>query len=57
MEHLGLTQSELAALLEIQSVNVSRWERGVAEPRIRHIRKVAEMSGLPISWFFGEEAA
>lgn len=54
VQHLAFTQRELAQALEIESVNVSRWERGIAEPRLVHVRRIAELSGLPISWFFGE---
>ena len=54
LEVLGLTQRELAERLGIESVNVSRWERGVVEPRIRHVREIAGMAGLPVSDFFAE---
>lgn len=56
-EHLGLTQRELAESLGIDQVNVSRWERGIAEPRIRHLREIALLAQLPLSWFFEEAAA
>lgn len=56
-ERLGLTQLELAEALGINQVNVSRWERGIAEPRIRHLREIALMAELPLSWFFAEVAA
>lgn len=54
IELLGLTQAELAGRLDIDPVNVSRWERGVTEPRIRHVRAVAEMANVPVAWFFEE---
>lgn len=31
-DSLGLTQGDLARLLNVHAVTVSRWERGVAEP-------------------------
>ena len=55
LEVLGLTQSELADKLGIEAVNVSRWERGVVEPRIRHVRGIAELAGLPVAAFFTEK--
>lgn len=57
VKHLGLTQRELASVLDIEPVNVSRWERGVAEPRLQHVRKLSEITGFPVSWFFNEVAA
>lgn len=54
VRHLALTQRELAQQLDIEPVNVSRWERGVAEPRLQHVRLIAQLAGLPVSWFFDE---
>lgn len=60
-QRLSLTQSELAKKLGVESVTVSRWERGVVEPRPSVIRELSRLSGLPIAWFFNangdEEAA
>lgn len=56
-EHLAWTQRELAAKLDTDPVNVSRWERGVAEPSLRFVREIAELAGLPVSWFFAEDEA
>lgn len=53
-ERLGLTQRELGKALDVDQVNVSRWERGAAEPKLRYIRQLAEITGLPVSWFFEE---
>lgn len=50
-----MTQRELAVRLNTDPVNVSRWERGVAEPSLRFIREIAEIAGLPVSWFFAED--
>lgn len=54
---LGLTQKELGAALGVGQVTVSRWERGVVEPRTRHLRKLAELAGIPVSDFFTETVA
>ena len=53
---LGLTQRELAALLDVDQVTVSRWERGEVTPRISSIRQLAEIAGLKVETFF-EDAA
>lgn len=54
-EILGLTQRELANELDVDQVNVSRWERGVAEPKLRTLRRLSELSGRPVSWFFEDD--
>lgn len=60
-EHLGLTQHELANKLvngegkPPDPVNVSKWERGVVEPRLRYVRQIAELAELPLPWFFTED--
>jgi len=53
-EILGLTQRELANELGVDQVNVSRWERGVSEPRSQTLRRLSQISGQPVSWFFEE---
>lgn len=54
-QHLALTQKELGAELGVDALTISRWERGIVEPRPRHLRRLAELTGLPVSWFFGED--
>lgn len=55
-EQLAMTQLELANVLGIEPVNVSRWERDVAEPRMANLRELARISGVRIDWFFnGDE--
>ncbi len=53
-QHMALTQRELAIALGTDAVSISRWERGIVEPRPRFIREMSKLSGLPISWFFNE---
>jgi len=55
-ERLGYTQRELARALDVSEVVISRWERGVNEPQLRHLRTMADLAGVSVSWFF-EEAA
>lgn len=55
-ERLGLTQRELAGLLDVDQVTVSRWERGEVTPRISSIRQLAEIAGMKVEEFFGEAA-
>lgn len=57
-KRLALTQEELGAKLGVGGVTVSRWERGIVEPRPRHLRALAALADLPVSWFFsGDEVA
>lgn len=54
-----MTQRELAIALKLDTVTVSKWERGVNEPRARALRELSELTGLPVEWFFedGDGAA
>lgn len=62
-QRLGLTQHELAARLRSrrgktpEPVNVSRWERGVAEPSLNYLRQIAELAELPVSFFFDADGS
>jgi transcriptional regulator with XRE-family HTH domain len=45
----GLTQRQLADELGVESVTVSRWERGVTTPSLPRLRRVAELTGTTTS--------
>jgi transcriptional regulator with XRE-family HTH domain len=45
----GLTQKQLADDLGVESVTVSRWERGVTTPSLPRLRRVAELTGTTTS--------
>lgn len=51
---LGLTQKELGEALDVGQVTISRWERGIVEPRPRHLRRLAALAEMPVSDFFDE---
>jgi transcriptional regulator with XRE-family HTH domain len=51
---LGMTQVELAAALSLDPATISRWERG-QEPRPHHVRALAQLTGLPVQWFYTED--
>lgn len=42
-----LTQAELGELVGVSHVTVSKWEHGKGVPRARHVRKLAEVFGVP----------
>jgi len=45
----GLTQKQLAEALEVESITVSRWERGVTTPSLPRLRRVAELTETTVS--------
>jgi transcriptional regulator with XRE-family HTH domain len=42
---VGLTQKQLADELGVESITVSRWERGVTTPTLPRLRRIAELTG------------
>jgi transcriptional regulator with XRE-family HTH domain len=46
---VGLTQKQLADELRVESVTVSRWERGVTTPSLPRLRRVAELTQTTVS--------
>lgn len=45
----GLTQKELAVALGVESITVSRWERGVTAPSLARLRRIAEITETTVS--------
>lgn len=48
-KELNLTQEELGALLGVEGMTVSRWERGESLPRRKVWPRLEEVTGLPIA--------
>ena len=46
---VGLTQKQLAEALEVESITVSRWERGVTTPSLPRLRRIAEITETTVS--------
>lgn len=44
----GLTQKELADILGVSAGTVANWENGKSEPSLSHLRKISEVSTIPI---------
>lgn len=42
-EHHDISQVELAKMLDVTDRAISAWETGIKEPRIKNIRKIAEI--------------
>ena len=48
----GLTQKELANILGISNSTVVNWEKGNTEPSISQLKKISEISGIPMDFIF-----
>lgn len=48
----GLTQAQLARRLEMESLNISRWERGMVVPRAENLVRLADELGYDLGWFY-----
>jgi transcriptional regulator with XRE-family HTH domain len=44
-----MTQKQLAEKLEVESITVSRWERGVTSPSLPRLRRIAELTQTTVS--------
>lgn len=47
-----LTQKELANILGVSNSTVVNWEKGVTEPSINQLRKISDLSGIPMDFIF-----
>lgn len=56
-EEKGLTQCELAELLEVDQTAISQWERGRAKPRADKLLRLAEILGCTVEELLREESA
>ena len=56
-EELGMKQSEVARLLDINRSSYFSWENGRAVPNKANLKKIAEILGVTEEFFFEEEIA
>ena len=47
-----LTQKELAEILGVSNVTIVNWEKGKSEPYASQLRKISELSGIPLDFIF-----
>ena len=52
----GLTQDELARDVGVTPGSLGHWEKGIRACKPIYLSKIAEITGKPIGWFFGEIA-
>lgn len=51
----GLSQSELAAFLDVSNRAVSKWENGISQPSIQNYKNLAGIFKVPMEYFFETE--
>lgn len=51
----GYTQEELAQILDVSPVTLSRWETGSRHPSFGKIEQYAQAVGKPLAYFFEPE--
>ena len=47
-----MTQKEWAEKLGVTSVTVNNWENGKTEPTLSQLRKMSNLSGIPMDFIF-----
>ena len=48
----GMTQKEWAKKLGVSNVTVVNWEKGNTEPSLSVLRRMSELSGIPMDFIF-----
>lgn len=54
-QNIGLTQKQLAELIGVTDVTISRWESGQREPIWSDFVKLCEVLSMGLSWFTEKE--
>jgi transcriptional regulator with XRE-family HTH domain len=52
----GMTQRDLAKVIDTDAAQVSRWERGAVRPNDTTLARLAEALNVEFAWFFIEHA-
>ena len=50
-----LTQKELAEILGVSNATIVNWESGKTEPNLSQLKKISELSGIPMDFIFAPE--
>lgn len=51
----GLTQREFAEKIGVSLATITNWEASKTEPDVRQLRKISEISGIPMDFIFVKE--
>lgn len=52
----GLTQRQLANLIDVDSQQVSKWERAAHRPSDENLAALSQALGRSIAWFYTDHA-
>ena len=55
-ENMGLSQTELARLINVSQQSVAKWENGVSSPRTDKLPEIAKVLNCEISDLFKHES-
>lgn len=50
----GITQAELAEIMDVSRQAVSRWESGVVTPSIENLKRLSSLYGVPLDYLLNE---
>ena len=50
-----MTKTEMAYRLDVLPVMVEAWEKGEKEPELEQLRKISEISGVPMNFIYVED--
>lgn len=48
----GMNQREMAEFIGVDVSTVCNWEKGKSEPSVSQLRKISEVSGIPMDFIF-----
>ena len=51
----GMNQREMAEFLGVDVSTITNWEKGKTEPSTSQLRKIREVSGIPMDYIFVPE--
>jgi len=50
-----MTQEELGEAIGVTSTTVNKWEKGVGEPNFSQVKKISELSHIPLDYILIKE--
>lgn len=51
----GMNQREMAEYLGVDISTITNWEKGKSEPNASQLRKISEISGIPMDFIFVQQ--